>query len=212
VAVWDDPDRRAIRDRYDRLARVLPVFDWIFFQPPGFRRKAVDRLGLRPGDRVLEIGCGTGRNLSHLRNAVGDGGRVYGVDISPGMLAKARDLRARQGWSNVDLIEQDALHFDASVPLDGVIFGLSYNTIPHHLMVLRHAWSLLRPGGTLVIMDARLPAGLEIIQPFTLWLMKRTVLSNPLIKPWEDLARLAGSVEMDQFIFGAWYICRAVKF
>jgi len=79
-------------------------------------------------------------------------------------------------------------------------------------MVLRHAWSLLRPGGTLAIMDARLPAGLEIIQPFTLWLMKRTVLSNPLIKPWEDLARLAGSVEMDQFIFGAWYICRAVKF
>jgi demethylmenaquinone methyltransferase/2-methoxy-6-polyprenyl-1,4-benzoquinol methylase len=211
VAAWDDLDRRTIQTRYNRLARILPLFDWIFFQPPGFRRKAAERLQLRPGDSVLEIGCGTGRNLPHLRAAVGDNGRVYGVDISPGMLAKARHLRARHRWTNIHLIEQDALHFVAPAPLDGVMFGLSYNTMPHHLMVLRHAWSLIRPGGTLVIMDARLPAGLEIMQPFSLWLMKRTVLSNPLIKPWEDLARLAGSIEMDQYMLGAWYICRAVK-
>ena len=89
------------------------------------------------------------------------------------------------------------------------MFGLSYNTMPHHLAVLHDAWNLLRPGGRLVIMDAKLPPGLggRLILPFSLWLMKRTMLGNPLIKPWEDVARLAGTIEMEQFMFGSWYIC-----
>ena len=93
------------------------------------------------------------------------------------------------------------------------MFGLSYNTMPHHLAVLHHAWNLLRPGGRLVVMDAKLPPGLggRLILPFSLWLMKRTMLGNPLIKPWEDVARLAGTIEMEQFMFGSWYICAATK-
>jgi SAM-dependent methyltransferase len=144
---------------------------------------------------------------------VGPHGRVYGVDISPGMLARARALCDRNQWRNVELIEDDAAHYRAPVPLDGVIFGLSYNTMPHHLLVLREAWAQLRPGGRLVIMDAKLPPGLggRLVLPFSLWLMKHTMLGNPLIKPWEDLARLAGSIEMEQFMFGSWYICRAIK-
>jgi ubiquinone/menaquinone biosynthesis C-methylase UbiE len=210
---WVDLDRGAITRRYDRFARIIPLFDWLFFMPPRFREKAAQRLALKPGDRVLEIGCGTGRNLPPLAAAVGPAGTVYGVDISTGMLAQARELCARIGWSNVNLIEQDAAEFIPPEPLDGVMFGLSYNTIPHHLAVLHHAWTLLRPGGRLVIMDAKLPPGLggRLILPFSLWLMKRTMLGNPLIKPWEDVMRLAGTIEMEQFMFGSWYICAATK-
>ena len=87
----------------------------------------------------------------------------------------------------------------APVPLDGVMFGLSYNTMPHHFTVLREAWNQLRPGGRLVIMDAKLPPGLggQLVLPFSLWLMKRTMLGNPLIKPWEDLARVADELDRD---------------
>jgi ubiquinone/menaquinone biosynthesis C-methylase UbiE len=210
---WVDLDRNTITGRYDRFAKIIPLFDWLFFMPPRFREKAAKRLQLKPGDRVLEIGCGTGRNLPPLQAAVGPTGTVYGVDISNGMLAEARELCARNRWSNVNLIQQDALEFLAPEPLDGVMFGLSYNTIPHHLAVLHHAWSLLRPGGRLVVMDAKLPPGLggEMILPFSLWLMKRTMLGNPLIKPWEDVMRLTGSIEMEQFVFGSWYICAATK-
>ena len=110
-------------------------------------------------------------------------------------------------------LQQDAAEFAPPEPLDGVMFGLSYNTMPHHLAVLHHAWNLLRPGGRLVVMDAKLPPGLggRLILPFSLWLMKRTMLGNPLIKPWEDVARLAGTIEMEQFMFGSWYICTATK-
>jgi ubiquinone/menaquinone biosynthesis C-methylase UbiE len=210
---WIDFDRRFIAERYNRLAGLIPFFDWLFFQPPGFRKKATDRLNLKPGSHVLEIGCGTGRNLPFLSQAVGPTGRVYGADLSPGMLAKAQDLCNRNGWTNVDLIECDAAEFRAPVPLDGVMFGLSYNTMPHHLTVLREAWNQLRPGGRLVIMDAKLPPGLggRLILPFSLWLMKRTMLGNPLIKPWDDLARFTDKLEMEEFMFGAWYICRGIK-
>ena len=60
--------------------------------PPGLRRKAVGRLGLHGGETVLEVGCGTGRNLPLLCEAVGADGRVVGVDASGGMLERARDL------------------------------------------------------------------------------------------------------------------------
>jgi demethylmenaquinone methyltransferase/2-methoxy-6-polyprenyl-1,4-benzoquinol methylase len=210
---WVDLDRGAIVKRYDRFARIIPLFDWLFFMPPGFRRMAAERLQLRPGSRVLEIGCGTGRNLPFLRDAVGPTGAVYGVDISSGMLAKASEQCAQNGWSNIKLLQQDAAEFRPPEPLDGVMFGLSYNTIPHHLAVLHHAWSLLRPGGRLVVMDAKLPPGLggRLILPFSLWLMKWTMLGNPLIKPWEDVERMAGTIEMEQFMFGSWYICAATK-
>lgn len=210
---WENQDRSAIVRRYDRLARYITLIDWLFFIPPTFRRHAVEWLNLKPGERVLEIGCGTGRNLPFLRSAVGASGHVYGVDISAGMLAKARELTAQNHWPNVGLVEQDAAEFAPPEPLDAVVFGFSYNTMPHHQAVLRHAWSLLRPGGRLVIMDGKLPPGLggRLILPFSLWLMKRTMLGNPLLRPWEDLERLAGDIEMEQFGFGTWYVCRATK-
>jgi len=210
---WIDLDRQSITRRYDRLARLIPLFDWLFFQPPRFREQAADRLELKPGSHVLEIGCGTGRNLPFLSRAVGPTGRVYGVDLSVGMLAKAQELCERNRWSNVELIQGDAVNYRAPVPLDGVMFGLCYNTMPHHLAVLREAWNQLRPGGRLVIMDAKLPPGLggRVILPFGLWLMKRTMLGNPLIKPWKDLARFTDKLTMEEFMFGSWYICRGVK-
>jgi ubiquinone/menaquinone biosynthesis C-methylase UbiE len=210
---WVDLDRGSITRRYDRVARIIPLFDRLFFMPLRFRENAAKLLALKPGDKVLEIGCGTGRNLPYLRAEVGPTGSVYGVDLSSGMLAKARELCTQQNWSNVVLTEQDAAEYIAPEPLDGVMFGLSYNTMPHHLTVLHHAWNQLRPGGRLVIMDAKLPPGLggRLILPFSLWLMKRTMLGNPLVRPWEDVERLAGMIEMEQFVFGSWYICRATK-
>lgn len=210
---WVDVDRAAVVRRYDRLARYITLIDWLFFIPPTFRRNAVEWLALKPGERVLEIGCGTGRNLPFLRTGVGDTGHVYGVDISSGMLTKARELCAQSHWSNVDLVERDAAEYTPPEPLDAVVFGFSYNTMPHHQAVLNHAWSLLRPGGRLVIMDGKLPPGLggRLVLPFSLWLMKRTMLGNPLLRPWEDLERLAGTIEMEQFGFGTWYVCRATK-
>jgi ubiquinone/menaquinone biosynthesis C-methylase UbiE len=157
VCQWVDCDRYTVSRRYDRLATYIPLFDRILFLPKDSRRKAVDRLGLRAGDRVLDVGCGTGRSLGYLHKAVGPTGRVYGIDISAGMLRKAQKSCDANGWDNVELMQCDAAAFTAPMPLDGVLFSLSYNTMPDHRAVLRRAWDQLVPGGRLVIMDAKVP-------------------------------------------------------
>jgi SAM-dependent methyltransferase len=113
----------------------------------------------------------------------------------------------------VSLTEVDAIDYVAPRRLDGVIFSLSYNTIPHHRAVLHHAWNQLRPGGSLVIMDAKPPPGRlgELVLPFSVWLMKRTVLGNPYLRPWEHLATLTEEFEMEEFLFGSYYICRGTR-
>jgi ubiquinone/menaquinone biosynthesis C-methylase UbiE len=210
---WVDCDQAFITQRYDRLAGLITFFEWVLFLPRGLRREAVDRLGLRHGDRVLEIGCGTGRNFPYLRQAVGRSGKVYGVDLSSGMLRKARRICEQSGWNNFELTQGDAADFVSPEPLDAVFFSLSYNTMPHHLTVLRRAWSALRPGGRLVIMDAKLPPGRagRLVLPFSLWLMRRTMLGNPYIQPWLDLKEFGVHFEQTEFLFGSYYVCRAVK-
>src|SRR6516165_285111 len=81
---WPIYQRDLICQRYNRIAAFIPFFDWALFMPAGLRKRAVDRLNLRRGDRVLEVGCGTGMNFSFLRDAVGPEGSIYGVDLSEG--------------------------------------------------------------------------------------------------------------------------------
>jgi demethylmenaquinone methyltransferase/2-methoxy-6-polyprenyl-1,4-benzoquinol methylase len=210
---WADCGRDVVSRRYDRIAKFIPFFDWLFFVPWDLRRKAVRTMGLGRGDSVLEIGCGTGRNFPYLRQAVGAGGHIYGVDISPGMLRQARALREAKDWRNIALCECDAADYAAPAPLDAVLFSLSYNTMPHHRTVLRRAWRQLRPGGRLVIMDAKVPPGLggRLVLPFSLWLMKHTMLGNPLIHPWQELGAVADQVDMSECMFSSYYICSATK-
>jgi len=210
---WVDCERALVARRYDRLAGLIGLSDWLLFVPRHLRRRAAARLELRPGDRVLEIGCGTGRNFPFLQQAVGPSGKIYGVDLSAGMLRRARELCRRKGWTNIELTQCDAADYLPPEPLAGILFGLSYNTMPHHRMVLRHAWKLLRPGGRIVIMDGKLPPGFggKLVLPFGLWLMKHTMLGNPFIKPWDELAALADEFAMQEFLFGSWYVCGGRK-
>ena len=213
IAKWVDYDTSFVRQRYNRLARFFVFFEWLFLLPHSIRSKAVSRLELKRGSRVLEVGCGTGRNLAPLVEAVGAEGLVYGVDLSEGMLAEAKQLCARRKWRNVELMRADAADYVLPEPVDGAIFSLSYAVIPHHRDALRLAWEQLRPGGYLVIMDAKLPSGIpgKLLYPFVVWASRLTVLGNPDIRPWEELRELTGEADCEEAQFGTYYVCRARK-
>lgn len=213
IAKWVDYDTPFVRQRYNRLAKFFVFFEWLFLLPRSIRSEAVSRLELKRGSRVLEVGCGTGRNLAPLVEAVGAEGRVYGVDLSEGMLAEAQELCAKQEWRNVELRRADAADYVLPEPVDGAIFSLSYAVIPHHQEALRHAWNQLRPGGYLVIMDAKLPSGIlgKLLYPFVVWTSKLTVLGNPDVRPWDELRALTDDVDYEEAQFGTYYICRARK-
>jgi len=206
-------DLEFIRRRYNRLAAVYPIFEVVFALPRGIRARAVQCLELHEGDAVLEVGCGTGRNLVHLVKAVGSRGRVYGVDCTEGMLARAHKLCHKKGWQNVVSLQQDAQELQLPEPVDGVLFSLSYSVISDPRKALSRAWSHVRPGGRVVILDSPIPSGAfwRLSRPIFSLLSRATVLGDPDSAPWEDLRKFTPYVEKQEFQLRTYCICWARK-
>ncbi|MFD5121530.1 class I SAM-dependent methyltransferase [Streptomyces sp. NPDC058385] len=110
---------------------------------------AVVELGLRTGDRVLDAGCGTGRALPALRDAVGPSGAVLGVDLTPAMLeAAARAGRDRAG----SLMLADVTRLPVrSQSLDAVFGSGLVAHLPRPQENLRELARVVRPGGLLAL-------------------------------------------------------------
>ncbi|MFF4703272.1 class I SAM-dependent methyltransferase [Streptomyces sp. NPDC001288] len=110
---------------------------------------AVAELGLRPGDRVLDAGCGTGRALPPLRAAVGPSGQVLGMDLTPAMLqAAVRADRHRDG--TLVLADVAALPV-RSESLDAVFAAGLIAHLPRPGRNLRELARAVRPGGRLAL-------------------------------------------------------------
>lgn len=110
---------------------------------------AVAELGLRAGDRVLDAGCGTGRALPPLREAVGRSGVVLGADLTPAMLEAA--LRAGRGHDGLLLLSDVAALPLRSESLDAVFAAGLIAHLPQPEENLRELARVVRPGGTLAL-------------------------------------------------------------
>jgi ubiquinone/menaquinone biosynthesis C-methylase UbiE len=205
--------QQAITSQYDRVASLYRVLEPLFLINPVLRRKAVRAMVLRPGDQVLEMGVGTGRNLPYLLDAVGPQGSVTGVDLSPGMLAEARKLIARRSAANVRLIESDASTVELDRDFDAILFSLSYSVIPAAVrpQALDRAWAHLRPGGRFVVLDggtARTRLR-PLIAPIVRQLNKLGP-GHPDVDSGDDLARL-GEVVSESALFGIYWVYTVTK-
>ncbi len=208
------PTRRPLSEtveRYDQLARIYSTFEPLFLIFPPARRKAVVALNLKAGDVVLEIGAGTGRNLPYLVDAVGPSGTIIALDASQGMLAEARKLVQRHGWSNVRLLHQDASQLEVDHDLDAVLFSLSYSVLPEPGLALARAWKRLRPSSRVVVMDMGLTDSRfrRLLDPIARLLIK-VAPGDAYSRPWDDLANY-GSVETERFLLGLYYVCTVEK-
>jgi S-adenosylmethionine-diacylgycerolhomoserine-N-methlytransferase len=122
------------------------------------RDRLIDGLAPPPGGAVLEIGCGTGRNLICAARAWPQA-HFYGVDISEAMLETARAQVARAGLTErIMLAQGDATAFDAQalfghVAFDRIFMSYTLSMIPDWQGAVREAATKLAPGGTLHIVD-----------------------------------------------------------
>lgn len=124
------------------------------------RQELVDSLRLQPGEHLLELGAGTGRNLLFLGDRVSELGSVTLVDLCPALLAQARDRT--EGMDQVDVVEADATAWRSPRPVDCVLLSYALTMIPDWRGTIANALAMLRPGGRLGVVDfyvsARQPA------------------------------------------------------
>jgi ubiquinone/menaquinone biosynthesis C-methylase UbiE len=152
--------RSAARASYDRIAPVYDLLEGAFEGPA--RERGLRALAAADGERVLEIGFGTGHALARLAGAVGASGHVVGIDISPRMRDVAERRLARAGLSGrVDLIVADALERDLAGPYDAAFmsFALELFEEPDMLTLLGAVRDALRPGGRVVVVAMATPEG-----------------------------------------------------
>jgi S-adenosylmethionine-diacylgycerolhomoserine-N-methlytransferase len=111
----------------------------------------IERLGMRDGARVVELGGGTGRNLLFFGPMLGRFQGVTVVDLCPAMLHEARKRAAQ--WDNVQVVEADATSWRPAEPVDCVYFSYSLTMIPSWRSAIDNALAMLRPGGRIGVVD-----------------------------------------------------------
>jgi phosphatidylethanolamine/phosphatidyl-N-methylethanolamine N-methyltransferase len=139
----------------DFVARVYENLAWAYdftFGPtlhPG-RLQAIQRMGIRRGERVLEVGVGTGINASlYPRDC-----SVTGIDLSSSMLDKARERVARKDITNVRLLEMDAADMKfADGAFDIVYAPYLISVVPDPIAVAREMRRVCRPGGRIIFLN-----------------------------------------------------------
>ncbi|PYR29733.1 MAG: SAM-dependent methyltransferase [Acidobacteria bacterium] len=172
---------------YEKLASV---YDFTFGPTlhPG-RVQAIQRMGIKPGDRVLEVGVGTAINANlYPRDCA-----VTGIDLSGSMLEKARDRVARKGIRNVRLIEMDAV----DDTFDIVYAPYLISVVPDPIAVAREMRRVCRTGGRLIFMNHfRSPNPLlgwieRVISPFTVHIGFKSDLDLPAFVAQAELEPLS---------------------
>lgn len=122
-----------------------------------YRARAVELLQLRIGDTVIDLGCGTGLNFSHLIERIGSGGRLIGVDISSEMLHCAQERIESSGWSNVELVHSDIAAYDMPQGISGVLATGVFGYVSEREQVIEKIARSLLPDGRLAIVDGKRP-------------------------------------------------------
>ena len=173
---------------YDKLAKVYDLT----FGPtlhPG-RLQAIERMNIQPDERVLEVGVGTGINLSLYPSEA----KITGIDYTASMLEKARERVAKKGMRNVRLLQMDAA--DLKFPDDA--FDIVYapyliSVVPDPVKVAQEMHRVCRPGGRIIFLNHFLSPNPilsrmeRLISPMTIHIGFKSDLDLPAFLAQADL-------------------------
>lgn len=205
---WLTPNRSSALRQYRSRARIYDL-ELALFEP--VRQRAIDLLHLKKGDRVLDVGCGTGLSFSALESLIGPAGSIVGIEQSPEMLERARARAAENGWRNVALVSASVE--EAAIPLaaDAALFHFTHD-IMRTPNALANVCSHLKPGGRIVAAGLKWAPIWAMPLNIVVWnaAMRSTSTREGLARPWSHLELLVSELELEQMLGGTVYIVSGV--
>jgi len=165
---------------------LAPRYDYFTRRINRIRARAIEALGLHPGETVLDAGCGTGWCLPMLSDRVGPSGRVIGFDPSPEMLAIAR---SRQGARSAAYLEAAAETVRLPAAPDAILFSYTHDLIRSRA-ALENLLGQARPGCRVAATSTKLYAPWLFPANWYLVVTHRAYITNfeSLAAPWSLLA------------------------
>jgi demethylmenaquinone methyltransferase/2-methoxy-6-polyprenyl-1,4-benzoquinol methylase len=136
-SVVDTYQKQAVR--YDFTLKLIDFFAFFGFNISGWRRQAISALNLKPGDTVVDLGCGTGTNFPLLYQAVTSTGKIIAVDISESMLDHAKRSVTSNNWTNFQLVCSDVAQFEFPSRVDAVVSAYTLVLVPDCKQVISNA-------------------------------------------------------------------------
>jgi ubiquinone/menaquinone biosynthesis C-methylase UbiE len=128
----------------------------LFFKVRDFispRRQVLEEAGIRPGDRVLDYGCGPGAYVADAAEMVGESGKLYALDVHPLAIERAQSIAAKKGLTNVETIRSDCRTGLPDGSLDVVLMYDVFHMLDNPQAVLAEMHRVLKPNGTLSLND-----------------------------------------------------------
>jgi demethylmenaquinone methyltransferase/2-methoxy-6-polyprenyl-1,4-benzoquinol methylase len=179
-----------------------------------WRKEAVERLELKRGGLVVDIGCGTGLNFALLQNAVGPEGRIIGVDLTDAMLEQARRRVASEGWQNVELVQADAASYEFPAQVDGILSTFALTFIPQAQLVIQNGCRALAPFGRWVVLDMAWPPAWPVWLHHLLFFLRlsrygitgEVIRRRPWQTVWSAMHQSLVQVERKPFWMGFFYL------
>lgn len=145
---------------YDKIAYFYDFFTENIYA--SYRKELMEKVGLKKGDTVLLIACGTGLSFDLIESLIHSEGLIVGIDNSKKMLDIAHKKVTKEGWKNVILIEEDLRLLSPSLirkkvghnlKFDKVIGELAFSVIPDWQKVMQKSINLLKENGKIGVLD-----------------------------------------------------------
>lgn len=174
-----------VRRMFDRIAPLYDAMNTLMTAgiDARWRRDAIAAAQLEPPMRALDVACGTGLLTRAAAQRVGPAGEAVGVDVSEGMLARARRWRPPAGAAAPAFVSADALNLPfGDARFDAVTVGFGLRNMPDYRAALAEMRRVAVPGGRIVVLEIAVP---------------RAGLASLLFRAWFErivprLGRLAG--------------------
>ncbi len=154
-----------IYQNYDQMNSVIS-----FQRHKAWRKETMKRMQVKPGQKALDVCCGTADWSIALANEVGPNGEVFGLDFSENMLKVGKQKVENLGLANVTLLHGNAMElpFEENT-FDFVTIGFGLRNVPDYMQVLKEMNRVLKPGGKAVCLETSQPTAPVFKQFFTIY-------------------------------------------